>query len=590
MWRTLSQAYGLVPKPLRRRWLALAPLAAISAALEAVAAAGILGLIQLISDPDAASGRFLGAVRHGLGGEDGAFLLRFAVALAAFFAVKNLYRLGEVYMQFRAAGETGVAMTAQLMRSYLEAPYALHLRRNSAELVHLVTIQVRDVWSTLQSAVSLVSESLVVLAVIAVLVVSAPWSALAVAAFLGVVLAAILRVTYTWHGQWGHDLHRRGIEHLQGVQESLAGVKEIKTLGRAGFFVERSRQTRREMERLDVRRQTSQHIPRLAVETIFVGGLALLIWSAGAAGGAAALTPTLGLLAYAGLRLLPSMQLIIYRAECIGAGAAGVEAAWRDLRGIRAEAGADGELGFQREIAFEGVSFSYERASRPALAELDFVIQRGESIGVVGPTGSGKSTLLDLLLGLLEPSAGRIAIDGVDLRGRERAWRRRLGYVPQSVTLLDATIRRNIALGVEDAQIDEQRLAEAVRMAQLEDFVRALPTGLETVVGERGVRISGGERQRLAVARALYGQPEILLFDEATAALDNRTEQALTETIESLHGRKTMLLIAHRLSTVQRCDRLIFLRAGRIEDIGSCAELIERNAEFRAMAAPLEAR
>jgi ATP-binding cassette subfamily C protein len=588
MRRTLLQAFRLVPGPLRRRWLALAPLAALSALLEAVAAAGILGLIELIGDPGAESSRLLGAVRGAIGGEGGAFVLRFAVALGLFFAAKNLYRLGEAYMQFRVAGDTGVAMTARLMRSYLEAPYALHLRRNSAEMVHLLTKQLAEVWLVLQAGVSLASETLVVFAVIGVLVAAAPWSALAVALLLGAVLFGILRFTYVWHGRWGLRLHERGMAFMKAVQESLGGVKEIKAGGHYDYFVERTRQTRSGVADLDVRRQASEHIPRLGVETVFVCGLALLIWSAGGAGAGAGLTTTLGLMAYAGLRLLPSMQLIIYRAERISLGAAGVEAAWNDMENLPPEGGSDEDVRFEREIAFERVGFSYEGATRPALSELSFAIARGESIGVVGPTGAGKSTLLDLLLGLLEPEAGRIAIDGADLRGHERAWRRKVGYVPQSVTLLDDTIRRNIALGVDESGVDEERLGEAVRMAQLEDFVAALPGGLETMVGERGVRVSGGERQRLAVARALYGRPDVLLFDEATAALDNRTEQALTETIERLHGRKTMILIAHRLSTVRRCDRLVFLREGRVADVGAYGELIERNAEFRAMAVPAE--
>ena len=589
MRRTVIQAFQLVPKPLRRRWLLLAPLAVLAAFLEAVAAAGILALIRLISDPAADASRLIMTLRETIGGGDGTFVVRIAVLLGAFFAAKNLYRLCEAYFQFRVAADTGVKLTARLMRRYLEAPYALHLRRNSAEMVHLIARQLADVGFVLQAAVSLVSETLVVLAVLAVLVLAAPWSALGVALFLGAVLAGILRSTYVWHGRWGRQLHDRGIAHLKTLQESLGGVKEIKSIGRYDYFVERTRETRGYMADLDVRRLTSEQIPRLGVETVFVGGLAILIWSAGEAGAGSSLTATLGLMAYAGLRLLPSMQLIIYRAERISLGAAGVEAAWEDLINLPVEVDAEDPIEFEREIKFDGVSFSYEEAGRPAVSDLSFAIERGESIGVVGATGSGKSTLVDLALGLLEPDAGRVEIDGVDLSGRERSWRTHVGYVPQSVTLLDDTIRRNIALGWEDAEIDRDRLQEAIGMAQLDHFVSSLPEGLETVVGERGVRISGGERQRLAVARALYEQPEVLVFDEATAALDNRTEQAVTETIERLRGRKTMILVAHRLSTVQRCDRLIYLRNGRIAGVGSYDELLDRNVDFRAMAVPAEA-
>jgi ATP-binding cassette, subfamily B, bacterial PglK len=209
-------------------------------------------------------------------------------------------------------------------------------------------------------------------------------------------------------------------------------------------------------------------------------------------------------------------------------------------------------------------------------------IRRGESIGVVGPTGAGKTTFVDLMLGVLEPTAGSIRVDGRDIRLSLRAWQRQIGYVPQTVYLIDDTIRRNIALGLEDAEIDEARVVESARDAQLDGFLSALPEGLDTVAGERGVRLSGGERQRIAVARALYRRPTVLIFDEATAALDNITEQALTATLHGLHGRITTVFIAHRLSTVQSCDRLIFLRDGEIADVGTYAEL-EKNPDFLAL-------
>ncbi|MEZ5362015.1 MAG: ABC transporter ATP-binding protein [Bryobacterales bacterium] len=448
MFRVLFQAFELVPRRFRRRWMALAPLAAVSAFLEALAAAGILALIQLISDPQADHSRFLGVLRGALGGDNRTFLFRFALALGGFFVCKNLFRLAEAYIQHRVAADTGVAITAQLMQRYLEAPYAVHLRRNSADLVHLLTRQVGEVWLVLQAGVSMFSESLVALAVIAVLVVAAPWGAVAVALFLGAVLVGMLRLTYVWHGRWGWRLHDEGARFMKAVQEGLAGVKEIKALGRQSYFVERVREARERVAEPDVRRQASEHIPRLGVETVFVGGLALLIWSAAATGPGKSLAATLGLMAYAGLRLLPSIQLIIYRAERVSLGAAGVQSAYTDLK-LPAEAESNGTVSFENGLAFRDVSFRYEGAERAALSGVNFELRKGESVGVVGPTGSGKSTLVDLALGLLQPTGGAIAVDGADLKGRERAWRLHVGYVPQSITLIDDTIRRNVALGGE---------------------------------------------------------------------------------------------------------------------------------------------
>jgi ABC-type multidrug transport system fused ATPase/permease subunit len=247
---------------------------------------------------------------------------------------------------------------------------------------------------------------------------------------------------------------------------------------------------------------------------------------------------------------------------------------------------AEPDMAMVESLVFEGVSFSYQDSpdgpGEPALSGIDLMIRRGESIGIVGPTGAGKTTLVDLMLGVLEPSSGTIRVDGRDIRLSPRAWQHQIGYVPQTIYLIDDTIRRNIALGLEDAEIDDARVMESARDAQLDGFLSGLADGLDTLAGERGVRLSGGERQRIAVARALYKRPSVLIFDEATAALDNITEQALTQTLHGLHGRITSVFIAHRLSTVQACDRLIFLRGGRIVDIGTFTEL-QRNPEFLAM-------
>jgi ATP-binding cassette, subfamily B, bacterial PglK len=241
-------------------------------------------------------------------------------------------------------------------------------------------------------------------------------------------------------------------------------------------------------------------------------------------------------------------------------------------------------LAFDREIRLDKVTLRYEGANVEALTDINVTIRKGESIGIVGPTGGGKTTLVDVIVGLLEPTRGALLVDGVDIRDCPEAWQRNLGMVSQDPFLVDDTLRRNIALGLEQHVIDESRVLEVVRVAQLADVVAGLPEGLDTVVGERGVRLSGGQRQRVAIARALYRDPSVIVFDEGTSALDNATEAQLQRALEELRADRTLIAVAHRLSTVVDSDRILFVSGGRIADSGTYAELLERCSGFRQLA------
>jgi ABC-type multidrug transport system fused ATPase/permease subunit len=296
----------------------------------------------------------------------------------------------------------------------------------------------------------------------------------------------------------------------------------------------------------------------------------------------------LGLFAYVGLKLQPSMQRIVRGINNLKFASAAIDDVHADLVLVEREAPDLAEespppLPFEREVLVEGVSFAYEGTDRPALKDVDLRIGAGEAIGICGPTGGGKTTLADLITGLLTPTSGRVIVDGVDIREHVRAWHSNLGVVPQMVFLVDDSLRRNIALGLPDKEIDEEAVSEAVHLAQLDEVVAALPQGLDTVVGERGVRISGGQRQRVSIARALYRQPKVLILDEGTAALDNSTEQKLMEALERLRGDHTIILIAHRLSTVRRCDRIVYVDEGRIAGTDTYDGLIRENTAFRRM-------
>jgi ATP-binding cassette subfamily C protein len=325
------------------------------------------------------------------------------------------------------------------------------------------------------------------------------------------------------------------------------------------------------------------------VESVIVTGVLLAVVVILAKGGSSGeIVGVLTLFAAAAFRLIPSTNRIIIALTGIKKGAHAVGLVYDDMRlfGDHPDE-AMGDNGktftFNDAITVKGLTFHYPEGDGAALKNIDLVLKKGESLGLVGPSGSGKTTFADIVLGLLRPTSGVVTVDGVDISNAMRAWRRQIGYVPQSIYIIDDTLSRNIAFGLDDAEIDKNKLRKAIRLAQLEELVSDIPDGLETRLGERGVRLSGGQRQRVGIARALYRDPEVLILDEATSSLDGETEHEINSAIERLTGEKTLIIIAHRLSTVRKCQRLAFLRDGRLVDIGSFEELNARNADFSHM-------
>ena len=333
-----------------------------------------------------------------------------------------------------------------------------------------------------------------------------------------------------------------------------------------------------------------QNAPRYIVEVTLVGAMLVVVYTLTRSGQSASdLLAILGVFALAAYRLMPSANRILSAVNNVNFVRAPVEDVHRDMQlfAETAAEGAPGEAGeavtFADSITLENLSYIYPGAAEAALNDVNQSIQRGESVGIVGRSGAGKTTLIDVILGVLAPSAGRLLVDGRDIRASLGSWQRRIGYVPQTIYLTDDTLRRNVAFGFEDEAIDDARIGAVLEAAYLHDFVSSLPGGLDTVVGEHGVRLSGGQRQRIGIARALYHDPDVLVMDEATSAVDSETERHIAAAIQALHGRKTILIIAHRLSTVRGCDRLLFLDGGRCPAAGSFDELMAGNASFRAM-------
>jgi ATP-binding cassette subfamily C protein len=595
MTEAARKVAALIGPGQRKRWLAVAAMAAIVSVAEAGSTLLVFTLLGLLAgEATGLEVPVVGDVRGVLPWDGMDLLAAVGVVTAVVFVARSVLILVQQYVQFRVAEIAGARLSTRLLEGYLAMPYAFHLRRNSSELVRNAFDSVRRfVDEGLVPAVRAVGKSAIVLGVLVVLVVSSPLATLFAVAVLGPLLWLVLRVVFPRVKRLGRTAQTMAQQNLQSLQQSLHGIRDITVLGRQAAFADAYRRDRRAFARARYLQKTAAQVPRTAIETglaVFIVGF---VWVAAATrGGAAEALPLLGLFGYAAARLLPELQAITRSLNQMKFVGPAVDDIHADLQLFEAGTGADRlavePLAFRDALALHGVGFAYEGTETPAVADVTAEVHSGESVGIVGPTGSGKSTLVDVLLGLLSPTEGRVTVDGLDLHVHARAWQANLGVVPQMVFLIDDTLRANIALGVPQEDIDEDSVAEAVAMAQLDDFVASLPAGLDTQVGERGIRVSGGQRQRLAIARALYRRPSVLIFDEGTSALDTETETALLGALENLRGDRTLITVAHRLTTVESCDTVWLIRGGRLVDQGPFAELARRNPELGATAGASE--
>jgi ATP-binding cassette, subfamily B, bacterial PglK len=593
VWTTIKQAYNLVGRERPLRWVLLSALALVVSGLEMVGALLVYTLLALVADPDGDIDLpLMGDLRERFYGvADDTLLLWVVAAMAVFFLVRAVVKVASKYVQARVAHNAGARLSTRMFEGYLRLPYPMHLTRTTSELIRNGHQAVMETISqVVLPTIRTIAESVIVIGLLVVLVLLAPLASLAAVVVLGGTAVLLLLLVQPRLKTLGRILHREAKTTLSTMQQGLFGIREVKVLGRERSFGRQYGRSRARMAKAAYLREAAGQLPSIAFElslmAFIMGFFAFTIIRDG---GAQDTLSVLGLFAYAGLRLQPSMQVIIQALNSFKFAAAPLADLAHDLQ-LMADLGETTRpaepLPFREELRVDRVTFRYARTDRDALRGVDLVIHPGEQIGICGPTGGGKTTLTDIIVGLLAPTAGRVLVDGHDLADVDvsRRWQANLGIVAQMIFLTDDTLRRNIALGVPDEQIDDEAMREAVTLAQLESFIAELPRGLETTVGERGVRISGGQRQRIAVARALYRRPKVLLFDEGTSSLDNATEAQMMAAIEQLRGDHTIILVAHRLTTVRRSDRILFLEHGKVTGLGTYVELQRTNLAFRQMA------
>ena len=501
------------------------------------------------------------------------------IGVLGVYVIKNLFLGVSVWIQRGYLTRLASRIASQILESYIRQPFAYHLRKNSSTLIRNTQDASVIIGGGIEPLLSLVSEGLIVSALLVVLLVVEPIGTLLVVGSLLLATMAFHKLSDRKLQDWGTRRQFEKGQIIRTIQQSLGAIKDIQVLNRENWFIEEHNSHQIKDQTLLRRIITVQSLPRLWLEVMAIGGLTGLVGVMLSSGRQAnEIVPVVGLFAATAFRVLPSINKIVGSKQQLKVSRTAIETIYGDLHlsVLKNQATDVGPLEF-KNLKVENLTFNYEGIADSVLNDVNVQIRNGEAVGFVGQSGSGKSTLIDIMLGLLEPQSGSVLINGQTVENVKQSWQKQIGYIPQTIFLMDDSLRRNIAIGISDNEIDEVAIVEALKSAQLEEFVASLPEGLDTVVGERGVRLSGGQRQRIGIARALYHRPSVLVLDEATSSLDTETEHGVMQAVQALQGDKTVIIVAHRLSTVEYCDRLYRLDAGRIVDEGTFDEVMNRS-------------
>jgi ABC-type multidrug transport system fused ATPase/permease subunit len=567
----------------------------IASIFETLGVASILPFMALVLDPTAIQRyHFVSSLTNSLGvtSERGTLLLLGALTIST-VALGNAASALNLFVQQQFSAHTQTRISSTLLRGYLRQPYSFHVERDAPSLMKVLTQDVGAVMGSVITPFMLgLSRALTAIGVLGILFVHDAKASLLVAAIFAALYLPVYRAVRTRQRRLGVEHNQAILERQRLAQETLGGVKELQALGRERYAAARYERWADIAAKTHASNTATAQIPRNVLETIAFGGILLVTMTLVASGTRAAkeLVPLLALYAFAGYRLMPALQQVFASVMEIRFRLPGLYDLYHDfVLGLAADRGwseTDAEstdrLAFNDGLVFRRVSLSYPGALGPAVRDVSLVVRPCESIGLIGPTGAGKTSVAELVLGIHSPTRGTVSVDGVQITGAAaRAWRRDVGFVPQRVFLSNASVAENIAFGLDPAEIDRTAVEHAARVAQATEFIDGLPQGFDTIVGERGVRLSGGQAQRIGIARALYTKPRVLVFDEATSALDLRTEHAVMEAIRADDRGRTLIHVAHRLRSIERCDRVVMMQDGTVVADGTYQSLLTTSTVFR---------
>lgn len=581
MKETITKLWVLFNAKEKKKFLILFVMLVIAAIFETAGIGLIVPFVGIVTNPTMIQEQpILSYIYQLLNFQSTNIFILFAVSiLLTVFVIKNAYLLLYYYVQYRVIYNQKVKLSRTMFKEYLTKPYTFHLQRNSAELLRNVNGEVAKVFDgILLSFFQLMTEILVILAILMLLIITAPLATITSGVLLGASVLVFFKIFRHKITYLGKEQQRVNREAIKCINQGLGASKEIKVSGIENYFVESYAKQSKILAKNSITKSIIDQVPRVFIETLLVSivliTMIILVFQGTET---SQLVATMSLFAMAAFRLMPSITRIVATLTNIRFSLPALTVVHNDLYNNIEKKQANENLSkelnrinviyeraFHDSIQLSSIYFRYPNQKDQSIKNVSLSIPIGSSVAFVGTSGAGKTTIVDIILGLLEPEEGKVLVDGKELSELKGVWQQKIGYIPQSIYLSDDSIRKNIAFGINEKDIDNKAVDKALEDAQLKDFITSLPEGLDTVVGERGVRLSGGQRQRIGIARALYHNPEIIFLDEATSALDNETEKEIMKAIDGLKGEKTVIIIAHRLSTILNCDIVFKVDQGKL--------------------------